>query len=160
MIPMIKKCDSCGAKIEIQTYRKFVYCPFCRSKTRFEGFDYQDIDWTKSIYSGVKKWSDCPACRSRNMYLNPDNKKWRCPDCGYGVYENELKESILWFCDGCDAYMNVQSGFSSDAGKWKCTECGFENDVDENKFENVDKAESAPKGVIDFIGRKLFHKLF
>lgn len=34
-----------------------------------------------------------------------------------------------WYCDQCNAWLNMQSGFTTATGEWTCTECGFENDV-------------------------------
>ena len=38
-------------------------------------------------------------------------------------------DDITWYCDGCNAVLNEQRGFSTENGTWECTECGFENDV-------------------------------
>lgn len=54
---------------------------------------------------------------------------WQCFDCGYAISIREKLFGTLWFCDNCDTYMNVQSGFNTKNGHWKCSECGFENDV-------------------------------
>ena len=34
-----------------------------------------------------------------------------------------------WFCDKCNAYLNVQPGFTVEDGVWRCTECGALNSV-------------------------------
>ena len=118
MIPKIIQCKNCGSDIEVATFRKFIVCPYCKTKCDFEGFDYRDIDWSESMYSGVKKWMDCPSCRSKNMYLGSSGKGWKCPDCGYSI-----------FCDECESFLNVQEGFTTKDKTWKCTVCGFVNDV-------------------------------
>lgn len=53
MVPTKVKCSGCGADIEVRTFRKFVMCPFCGERTKFEGFDYRQIDWNGSMYSSV-----------------------------------------------------------------------------------------------------------
>ena len=131
MIPKIIKCNNCGASIEVRTWRRHVKCPYCGSRFPFEGFEYRDIDWQRSMYGGVKLWMDCPACRSQNMYLGPSGQMWRCPDCGYMLSEEERRTSMFWFCDECEAYLNVQPGFTTSNKVWRCTECGQLNDVTE-----------------------------
>ena len=53
MIPKIVFCDKCGEEIEVDTYRKFVVCPYCEYKFDFDGFLYRRINWSSSMYSGV-----------------------------------------------------------------------------------------------------------
>lgn len=129
MVPETIKCKSCAADIEVKTWRKFVQCPFCGNRIPFEGFTYQTIDWKGSKYAKVKKWMDCPACRSKNMYLGPSGMKWLCPDCGYSISNLNRLFGVFWFCDECDAYLNVQDGFTTKKKKWTCTECGHVNGV-------------------------------
>lgn len=129
MIPDNITCESCGSHIEISTYRKFVQCPYCGKRTPFKGFDYQTIDWKSSMYANVKYWMDCPACRSSNMYLGPSKRAWKCPDCGYTISRIKKYFGVFWFCDECEAYLNVQDGFTTKGKTWKCSECGFVNDV-------------------------------
>ena len=128
---IIKKinCKSCGTDISINTYRKFAVCPSCDNRIRFDGFEYREIDWGGSMYAYVKLWSDCPVCRSPNMYLGPERKAWKCPDCGYLWSEKERRRGVLWFCDECETYMNMQEGFNTKKGTWVCKECGYQNDV-------------------------------
>lgn len=118
------QCRQCGKEMDIRTYRKFVACPACGGKSDFPGFDYDEIDWTASMYANVKVWMDCPACRSKNMYLGAEGRKWLCPDCGYMLAEKDREKTVFWFCDECETYLNVQDGFSTKSGTWVCTECG------------------------------------
>ena len=129
MVPAKIKCNHCGAEIKVSTYRKFVVCPYCSERISFPGFDYETIDWNSSMYSSVRLWTDCPSCRSANMYLGPEGRAWKCPDCGYSISNKEKRKSVFWFCDECDTYMNVQPGFTDKTGKWTCSECGYVNDV-------------------------------
>ena len=129
MVPAKIKCSSCGAEIEVNTYRKFAVCPYCSEKIPFEGFEYREIDWSGSMYSEVRLWTDCPVCRSGNMYLGSNGKVWKCPDCGYSISDRDKNKSVFWFCDECETYLNVQKGFSDKDGVWKCKECGCVNDV-------------------------------
>lgn len=129
MVPATVQCKQCGANVEVRTYRKFVICPYCNYKFPFEGFDYREIDWNGSMYSGVKLWTDCPACRSPNMYRGVEKRAWLCPDCGYTWPERERKRGVLWFCDECEAYLNIQDGFSDKNKFWQCSECGHVNEI-------------------------------
>ena len=129
MVPTNIRCNNCGANIEIRSYRKIVLCPYCNSKLPFEGFDYRRINWQDSMYAGVKLWMDCPACRSPNMYRGYERRAWKCPDCGFILSEKERKHGALWFCDNCEAFLNIQPGFSNDGKRWTCTECGHVNSI-------------------------------
>lgn len=122
-------CSKCGGSSEIRTFRRFVVCPFCDTRSPFPGFRYHHINWRSSMYARVKLWMDCPACHSPNMYLGPSGRRWRCPDCGYTISRFRKNTSVFWFCDDCGTFMNVQDGFTTKTGKWTCTECRFENDV-------------------------------
>ena len=133
-MPATIECTHCGSEIEIRTYRKFAICPHCDSKLPFEGFSYEEIDWRGSMYAGVKLWTDCPVCRSPNMYRGAQRRTWKCPDCGYVWSEKERKQGVLWFCDECETYLNVQPGFSAKAGIWQCSECGHINDISKDNI--------------------------
>lgn len=134
MIPMVVLCNRCGSENEVRTFRKFVKCNYCDNKIPFEGFDYREINWNDSMYKSVKRWTDCPACRSPNMYLGPEKRAWKCPDCGYIWTRDEQKHGVLWFCDECEAYLNIQPGFINNGRTWQCSECGHLNDISENNI--------------------------
>ena len=44
----------------------------------------------------------------------------------------EIDSEIVWICDGCGEMLNIQPGFSEDAGEWECTQCGFINKIDKS----------------------------
>lgn len=134
MIPEVITCASCGCDLEVREYKKFAICPYCGTRTPFPGFEYQTINWQASMYAHVKKWTDCPVCRSPNMYLGPERRAWKCPDCGYTWPERERKHGVLWFCDECEAYLNVQLGFSGKGKVWQCSECGHVNDINKDNI--------------------------
>ncbi len=48
---------------------------------------------------------------------------------------------VDWFCDGCDANLNRQPGFTTSNGIWTCTECGYENNVTDDNILSYDEAE-------------------
>jgi len=129
MVPKKIKCKNCVADIEVKTWRKYVKCPYCSSKFPFEGFDYEEIDRSGSMYAIVKLWMDCPACRSKNMYMGSSGRAWKCPDCGYTVSKKEKRTGVFWFCDDCEAYLNVQPGFTTVNKTWTCRACGHVNVV-------------------------------
>lgn len=111
MIHKMIRCRNCAAEIDVTSWRKYVVCPYCDTRSPFEGFDYRQINWAESMYAQVKKWTDCPACRSPNMYLGTSRRKWKCPDCGYVLPRFDRDPfSVFWFCDECEAYLNVQHG--------------------------------------------------
>ena len=134
MIPQMVYCDACGADFYIENYRNYVICPLCGTRFDLDSFGYPEIDWNKRKYHGVKKWTNCPACLSPNMYLDAKSLIWKCPDCDYTMSDESLKNSILWFCDHCETFMNVQEGFNTKSGRWKCTICGHDNDVTEKNI--------------------------
>lgn len=137
MLPIPGKisCKQCGSSIRIDTYRKFICCPYCGGQQAFPGFQYKNIDPSSSEFAAVKKWMDCPSCRGQNMYLGASGLRWRCPDCGFSITQLKKMTTVFWFCDCCETFLNVQPGFTTKKKIWKCTECGFENDVSP---ENVD----------------------
>ena len=134
MIPKTVYCEFCGEEVKVNTYRKFVICPDCGERFDFEGFDYRCVDWGSSMYSSVKKWMNCPVCRSPNMYLGPSKRAWKCPDCGFTLPDKYRRRGVFWFCDHCETFMNVQKGFNTKTGRWKCTVCGHDNDVSEDNI--------------------------
>ena len=134
MIVMNKKCKNCGGQIEVRTQRKYIVCPYCGTHTPFKDFEFTDIVWEASIYAGVKRWTDCPACRYPGMYLGPEGKKWKCPQCNFSIDDKEKELGVFWFCDECEAFLNVQDGFDVKNGEWKCSECGAVNDVSEGNI--------------------------
>ena len=134
LLPQIITCSFCNGENEINSYRSFVKCKKCKNELPFEGFDYKLIDWESSMYSSVEYWTDCPVCRSPNMFLGSEGRGWKCPDCGYRMTAEEKETAVFWFCDDCDTFLNIQDGFSTDSGTWTCTECGYENNVTE---ENI-----------------------
>ena len=129
VLPLVITCEKCNGETEINSHRSYINCRKCGNKMTFKGFDYQTIDWGSSMYSSVEYWTDCPVCRSPNMYLGPEGKVWKCPDCLYKMTAEEKDESVFWFCDDCETFLNIQPGFNVENGHWKCTECGYENDV-------------------------------
>ena len=46
---------------------------------------------------------------------------------------------VDWYCDGCDAHLNRQDGFTTATGSWTCTECGYENDVTDDNILDEDE---------------------
>lgn len=45
------------------------------------------------------------------------------------IYElsNDKYPGIDWYCDQCNAFLNVQKGFKDRKRHWKCKECGYKN---------------------------------
>ena len=41
---------------------------------------------------------------------------------------------VVWYCDGCDAELNRQEGFTTETGTWVCAKCGYLNDVTDNNI--------------------------
>lgn len=37
-----------------------------------------------------------------------------------------------WYCDECNAYLNIQSGFTTNCGTWSCQNCGEVNYINES----------------------------
>ncbi len=127
MIPMKIECKNCGADLLINSWRKFVNCPYCKSIFDFEGFQYKEIDINSSMLPKVKYEMDCPNCRGKHMFLGTYRRK--CFDCGYSISIFHKIFGVFWFCDNCETFMNVQKGFTVKKGTWTCTECGFNNSV-------------------------------
>ena len=41
---------------------------------------------------------------------------------------------INWYCDKCNAFLNIQKGFDDHKKIWKCKECGFKNEISEKNI--------------------------
>lgn len=54
------------------------------------------------------------------------------------IYEGDSYEGVAWFCDGCGALLNRQSGFSDGYEFWVCTECGHRNGTTEDDILEED----------------------
>ena len=48
---------------------------------------------------------------------------------------NERFVDVDWYCDGCGAYLNSQSGFDDHHYTWKCTECGFKSSISKDNIK-------------------------
>ena len=53
----------------------------------------------------------------------------------------EGEEDIVWYCDGCDAELNRQKGFSTLSGTWCCAKCGYLNDVTNANILSEEEAD-------------------
>lgn len=126
------KCEQCGYEIVVTSYRRFIKCHCCNNKIRFQGFDYDEIDLTSSKYANVEYVSDCPACRGKNMMLGPEGKMWLCADCGYKILDRDMQDGVFWICDECDAFLNIQPGFTDKNNEWICVDCGHKNSITGN----------------------------
>lgn len=94
----------------------------------------------------IKKWMFCPSCQEGKMVLHKKSALWICEDCGYQLSADEFEDDyIFWFCDGCNAYLNIQEGFDCNASVHICTKCGYKNDT---SFSNI-------KGVCSDCGKTL-----
>lgn len=129
MIPCEIECKGCGVQLEVTSWKKFIRCPFCETKNIFHGFDYKTLTHKESMYANMKYEQDCPSCRSPHMFASSRIGKWKCIDCGYMLSGLKKINTIFWFCDNCETYMNIQDGFTTKNKMWKCTECGYTNNV-------------------------------
>ena len=123
------KCKNCGGSIKVYSAGKYASCPFCSTQVEFE---YQTQSCQNAEYKNVR---DCPVCRGVGwLVLNRPHTKWKCMNCGY---TSTLKKNVIyWFCDSCDAFLNVQPGVDEKLGKWECAHCEAENDTTkENIFD-------------------------
>ena len=127
-------CPSCAAKYTVKQYCTITKCPYCDSEREFEGFRYKKIDYSRTDWSWVERATDCPKCMSPNMIYSDKKDCFVCLDCRYEMSEEWLSKSVLWFCDKCEAYMNIQKGFNTNTGSWRCRNCGYDNDVTEDNI--------------------------
>ena len=128
------KCPGCTAELEIRNYKKYVICPFCGTRIPFDGFEYEEIDYSKSILADIEFEADCPSCRGQHMVLRRDGNLWKCLDCGYKITPQEMMDGVFWFCDECETFLNIQPGFNDTEDKWICKECGHLNELTEDNI--------------------------
>lgn len=43
---------------------------------------------------------------------------------------------IDWYCDRCNAFLNVQDGFDDHHYVWKCTECGYKSSISSSNIRD------------------------
>lgn len=53
-------------------------------------------------------------------------------------YEKKFPD-VDWYCDRCNAYLNIQPGFDDHHYVWKCTECGFKNSISSDSIIGTDE---------------------
>lgn len=120
-------CKTCGGPMSVYSFGRFAKCPYCGTQNILEK---KNPSWAEGNYTFTRV---CPVCRENgSLVLNKRQTKWQCLNCGYNISPQRLEEEVFWFCDSCDAFLNVQPGFSEEAGRWKCKHCGYENDVSED----------------------------
>ena len=113
------------------SFGRLATCPYCGVQNLLG----QDApSWVEGRYSHARV---CPVCRGDgSLVRNRKRTLWRCLSCGYRIPEKQLETEIFWFCDACDAFLNVQPGFDPAAESWVCRQCGYGNDISEdNLFE-------------------------
>lgn len=125
------KCPNCGAEFETAMYSEKLVCPYCGTKAILSPDEPRMNSWS---FSKIKKHRICPNCRGSMVY-NKHTKVWNCLECRYQLSQKSLRKGmVFWFCDDCDAYLNVQEGFESAKDRFVCKNCGFENDITKNNI--------------------------
>ena len=77
----------------------------------------------------LKKWIECPVCHEE-MRFNKQKQSWVCNSCNYKILEKDfIDDFVFWFCDGCNAYLNIQDNFNKKETHHVCDLCGFDNNT-------------------------------
>ncbi|MEG2006221.1 MAG: Sec23/Sec24 zinc finger-containing protein [Raoultibacter sp.] len=77
----------------------------------------------------IKGWMECPVCGDKLLF-NEVQQAWVCVNADFILPEDEfLNGYVFWFCDQCESFLNIQSGFDASRESWVCHECGYENDI-------------------------------
>lgn len=85
----------------------------------------------------TEKEMPCPAC-GKTMVLDKESEHWKCNTCNYTISDDTIKkDEVFWFCNKCEAFMNIQPAFTTDEGHWICSECGFDNDVTPTNIDEM-----------------------
>lgn len=93
---------------------------------------------TYAYIKHIKKWMYCPACQNGKMVINKKSDMWICEDCGYRLSSDEFEDDyVFWFCDKCNAYLNMQEGFDRNCEKFVCQKCGYENDLTSDNIKGM-----------------------
>lgn len=67
----------------------------------------------------------------------------------FGGFKSSFGSSDEWYCDGCNATLHEQSGFTTDDSTWECDECGRENDVSSSNLFDSHEDYRRSKGIPD-----------
>ena len=87
----------------------------------------------------IKRWMHCPICNNK-MFFNTNSSNWICDGCKYSLSETEfLDDYIFWFCDCCNTYLNIQSGFDRKVTQHVCEICGFDNNTTPSNIVGICK---------------------
>lgn len=85
----------------------------------------------------IKRWMLCPACNQK-LHFSKTTKNWDCDNCNYSLSETEfLDDFIFWFCDGCNAYLNIQDDFNKKEDHHVCNICGFDNNTSTSNIVGI-----------------------
>ena len=91
-------------------------CPFCTAILNDqEGFD-----------PSLESW-ECQYCHTLIDNSGEDTSSFD-PET---AFEGARFPGWYWYCDNCEAFLNIQNGFDDHFDSWVCTECGFENPISE-----------------------------
>ena len=89
----------------------------------------------------------CNACLNDQPGYDENCAAWICSKCGhltqlpgevYVLYGSDTDmesvrfPGVIWYCDGCNAFLNEQVGFDDNCNTWACTACGHVNGISED----------------------------
>jgi len=70
-----------------------------------------------------------------------------------------FNSNIDWYCDNCDAYLNIQPGFTTETGEWECTECCSVNNVTADNILSEEEAENVSQTECPKCGGHMRHAM-
>ena len=123
-------------------------------------FAYADSDMEsgKVPETTVDRLWSCPNCSAilnEQEGFSTDLTYWECKYCHTPLefsqddmydfdpetaFEGARFPGWYWYCDNCEAFLNVQKGFDDHLDTWTCTECGHENPITDSETYETPEA--------------------
>ena len=79
----------------------------------------------------------CPSCQKSNIVLNKKTKMWQCKKCHYQISMQDIENTVFWFCDKCNSFLNTQKNFDQKVNFHTCEYCGEKNEIVEKNVNNT-----------------------
>ena len=114
-----------------------ILCPAMAEEMGDDGFDR---DWICPVcgtllntQDGFSADLDMWTCKVCNSILGSDGDVTMGFDPVEG-FKNARFPGVYWYCDNCEAFLNIQNGFDDHYDNWVCEECGHVNPISDSEI--------------------------